>query len=267
MIMQTFDTRSAKALRKTLFTPEYPLDDDILALGKGVETHQFLMHPAGQRPYIYLSKLVKEVSERHFGLDIGNLKVLDWGCGKGHVTHLLKKNGAQVTSCDVKSDANDSSFNQQTPIIDKMGFEIVPLTHEFKLPFKDACFDVVVGFGVLEHVPNDRESLKELSRILRPGGLYFCFFLPYTFSWTQKLSHMRGDFYHDHLYSWHLVYEMLSESKFSILDCWHRALFPKNSNKSPKHIFFEKLDQFLCTTPLKYFATNIEFVAVNHGKG
>jgi hypothetical protein len=56
---------------------------------------------------------------------------------------------------------------------------------------------------------------------------------------------------------------MLARAGFHVLDIWHRQLFLKNSVRYPFYRFFEALDQGLVQyTPLKYFATNIEFVAM-----
>jgi len=39
------------------------------------------------------------------------------------------------------------------------------------LPFADAAFDLVLCSHVLEHVPDDRAAMRELARVVRPGGL------------------------------------------------------------------------------------------------
>jgi SAM-dependent methyltransferase len=39
-----------------------------------------------------------------------------------------------------------------------------------RLPFRDAVFDVVFGFDVIEHVPDERQLISEALRVLRPGG-------------------------------------------------------------------------------------------------
>ena len=39
-----------------------------------------------------------------------------------------------------------------------------------RLPFRDAVFDVVFGFDVIEHVPDERQLINEALRVLRPGG-------------------------------------------------------------------------------------------------
>lgn len=40
-----------------------------------------------------------------------------------------------------------------------------------KVPLKDASFDLILCYHVLEHVPNDAAAMGELFRLLRPGGL------------------------------------------------------------------------------------------------
>ncbi|WP_425214653.1 class I SAM-dependent methyltransferase [Tumidithrix helvetica] len=235
-----------------------PLDKNLIEIIKEYKNHFFLINPSGQNVYLYLTYFVKNLIEYHFS---GNsyLKILDWGCGKGHVTYFLHKLGFLVTSCDVLSGSEDWQSN---PIIASSCFSVDELSHPFKLPYDDNSMDVVLSVGVLEHVPNDIESLKEINRILKNDGLFICFNLPYVFSWTQRLAHLRGDFYHDRLYSKRLVYDLARNSNFEILDFWHRQLLPKNYISYPFYRFFESLDQLLVNwTPLKYLATNIEFVA------
>jgi SAM-dependent methyltransferase len=187
---------------------------------------------------------------------------LDWGCGKGHSTYLLNKLGVKIQSCDIISDEEDSAFGQETPIIKSCDINVIPLNHEYLLPFDDNSFDVVLSMGVLEHVQNDSLSLKEIYRILNKGSLFFCFFLPQRFSWTQFISKRMGDNYHDRLYTRTNVERLLKNADFEIKDFWHRQLFPKNTVKYFSPHFFEMVDQSLVKyTPLKYLATNVEFVA------
>lgn len=41
------------------------------------------------------------------------------------------------------------------------------------LPFKDVQFDAVINFGIIHHVLDWKRCLKEISRVLKPGGLFF----------------------------------------------------------------------------------------------
>jgi SAM-dependent methyltransferase len=191
-----------------------------------------------------------------------SLKFLDWGCGKGHISYWLKKRNLDFISCDVSNTGVTSAFGINSPIISTANINVVELNHQFILPFKDSSFDVVLSFGVLEHVPNDLESLKEIHRILKNNGLFFCFYLPYKFSYTQNIQHLLGNWYHNKLYSKKMVKDLLNKSDLNLLDIWHRAILPKISFAPPFYKSVEKIDNCLCNySPLKYLATNIEFVA------
>ena len=110
---------------------------------------------------------------------------------------------------------------------------------------------------VLEHVDDDAKSLTEIRRVLRKGGVCFFFFLPFHLSWTQKIAHLRGNFYHDRLYSHKLISELAIGAGFQVGRIWHGQLFPKNSVRHSNSV--EWLDRFICEhTALRYFATNLE---------
>jgi SAM-dependent methyltransferase len=266
MVAQSIVTKFGYALmvklRRQCFAARVPLDDRLMELGRKTSSHFFLANPASHNAYLFLLHYLKAFSEAQLKKKPCCLRILDWGCGKGHCTYLLRNLGFKVVSCDIERGADDSAFTRETPIIAAENIEVIPLKDTVKLPFESESFDIVLSMGVLEHVEDDLRSLREVNRILRAGGLFFCFFLPFVGSWTQYVLRSRGDNYHDRLYTKSKVNALLKETGFELLDFWHRQLFPKNSVNYPAFHAFEYVDQALVRfTPLRYLATNIEFVA------
>lgn len=250
------------SIRERIFRDRYTVDSQLSKIVSSTPSHKFLTNPASQIIYQFLLRYLVTVSELSLHKDKENIRVLDWGCGKGQCTYFLNKSGVNVEACDIKNNKGDSAFGQETPIIKECNIQVVPLTHEYLLPFDDNAFDVVLSMGVLEHVPDDFRSLKEIHRILRNDGLFFCFFLPQRSSWTQFIVKKTGDDYHDRLYTKAKVLKLLKSTDLEIRDFWYRQLFPKNTVEYFSQYYFEMMDQSLVKyTPLKFLTTNIEFVA------
>jgi SAM-dependent methyltransferase len=60
------------------------------------------------------------------------------------------------------------------------------------LPFADNTFDVVFNHEVLEHVADDREVVREIVRITRPGGWIVTFAPNRLWPWETHGIHWRG---------------------------------------------------------------------------
>jgi len=258
-----------KDIRREYFAKYFPYDSELAEivdirqtseLKKAEQTYEFLKNPLVQNMHIYLVEYLLAFSREWFGKH--NFSVLDWGCGKCQVSYLLKKRNIDVTSCDIETlDHADSSFGQYTPIADFAKINVVPLKHGYILPFPNESFDIVLSFGVLEHVPYDKESLIEINRVLKATGLFFCFWLPNKYSWRNKVIHMKGDNYHDHLYDNNIVRQLLEGSKMNLIDSWYRDMLPLKSKVSDFRKI-ENIDNWLCqNTILKHLASNMEFVA------
>ncbi|MEK7677632.1 MAG: class I SAM-dependent methyltransferase [Verrucomicrobiota bacterium] len=87
---------------------------------------------------------------------------LDVGAGTGRLIELFRERfGTESRACD---------YTDQLMTLPGQKVDIVNLNHE-PFPYAEATFDIITATEVVEHLERCREVLRELHRILRPGGL------------------------------------------------------------------------------------------------
>jgi SAM-dependent methyltransferase len=103
-------------------------------------------------------------------LDPGS-RVLDFGCGYGRVLGLLRGHGYHNLMGVDPASSMVAAARQRFPSI-----AVEPLVDSPRLPLAEASVDATLLFAVLTCVPSDegqRAILRELGRVLRPGGLLY----------------------------------------------------------------------------------------------
>jgi len=63
------------------------------------------------------------------------------------------------------------------------GLQNVKLGAAEELPYEDGAFDLVTAFDVVEHMDDDLAGLREMRRVLRPGGRVLIFVPAFMFLW------------------------------------------------------------------------------------
>ena len=133
---------------------------------------KFADAPPGSRRFYELIEEHRYTKEWHIPTAAGfahakDLAVLEIGCGLGTDGAQFAKAGARYTGIDLTDAAVELA---------KRRFELFDLPGTFRvadaerLDFPDNSFDLVYSHGVLHHTPDTAAAVREVHRVLRPGG-------------------------------------------------------------------------------------------------
>lgn len=100
-------------------------------------------------------------------VDVAGKDVLEIGCGNGTDGVLLASSGARYTGVDLTPEAVDATRRHFAVAGQDGNFCVEDCE---RLRFADESFDVVYSFGVLHHTPTPATAVREVYRVLKPGG-------------------------------------------------------------------------------------------------
>lgn len=131
---------------------------------------------------------------RELGLEpSSDRQVLDFGCGNGVASYALARAGFTVTGIDSsKGLLAGLGAARKLDGLDGVKIRFLPQAGE-KLPFEDGVFDLVFIREVLHHIHGLADFLREVRRILKPGGIVCC--LRDVVIWNEA---QRVDFFAKH---------------------------------------------------------------------
>jgi SAM-dependent methyltransferase len=168
------------------------------------ETHWWF---AGRRQIIrsFLERLCRDLQTLR--VDQGGvnspLNILDVGCGTGANLEMLSEFG-EAEGVDLSGEA--LSFCRAR------GLQNVKQGEVEALPYANGSFDLVTGLDVVEHLDDDLAGLKEMWRVLRPGGQVLVFVPAFMFLWgvQDDISH------HRRRYTLDLLKRVMSQAGFEV---------------------------------------------------
>jgi ubiquinone/menaquinone biosynthesis C-methylase UbiE len=139
---------------------------------------------------------MQTVDFQHFPLASGD-KVLDLGCGEGrHVISVYLEQDVDAVGVDLNlqdlvttRDKFEDFATERKP----RGSFGLSSANALALPFADNTFDKVICSEVLEHIPDYSAALREIARVLKPGGL-FCASVPRH--WPERICWAFSEAYH-----------------------------------------------------------------------
>jgi SAM-dependent methyltransferase len=95
---------------------------------------------------------------QHLDLEPGD-RVLEVGCGRGHLIHHLREEGVDAVGVDLNPMAVEHGVTPHLRVMDATA-----------LQFPDGHFDALVSMHMIEHIPALDTALAEMARVVRPGG-------------------------------------------------------------------------------------------------
>ncbi len=152
---------------------------------EGFQPRAHLAPTTPARRFLYGIRLLLDLQtnsiERHLHAALAGFhgRLLDVGCGNSPFRHLLDAAATQYQGVDVPAAADFGYHNPDTVYYDGR-----------VLPFPDASFDAVLCTEVIEHIPDPTESIREMHRVLKPGGL-----LLVTLPWSARFHYQPYDYH------------------------------------------------------------------------
>jgi SAM-dependent methyltransferase len=144
------------------------------------------------------------------------LRVLDAACGVGYGSQLLAEQGAaSVTGVDISPEAIECARAQFAhPRVELLSGDVRDLAGFGRQ------FDAAVSFETIEHLPDPEALLREVHKVLVPGGFFVC-------STPNRDYHRKGHTNPYHLCEW--SYEKFHdafEQRFEIDGRYHQSPSP-----------------------------------------
>jgi SAM-dependent methyltransferase len=128
-------------------------------------------------------------------------RLLDLGAGGGRHAFEAMRRGALVTAADTDAgEVKDLAWmmrdlDSADPAVNSTGGQGAAIVADaLRLPFGSGTFDRVIAAEVLEHIPDDRTAMAELSRVLKTGGT-MAVTVPRW--WPELLTWALSDEYHN----------------------------------------------------------------------
>jgi len=128
--------------------------------------------------FVARRRILLSILNQYIGGDTaGRRRILDVGCGTGTMLGYLAQFG-DAEGVDVDAEAVGYCHAR--------GLKHVSQSPADRLPFDSDTFDLVTALDVIEHIDDDLGVLREVKRVLKPGGRLLVTVPAYMFLWGRQ---------------------------------------------------------------------------------
>jgi ubiquinone/menaquinone biosynthesis C-methylase UbiE len=231
---------------------------------------------------LYLTRTLQIIDKVKTLYEDSNLRVLDLGCGHGYNTCIM---GCLLTQSRITGVDYIQGYKKTWNLIRTKGFKTNFVNSDARsLPFEDSSFDIVITWGLLEHIGEERTSqisykeiqleeqrcVREVYRVLRPNGFFVLNYLPNKYSYIEFITNHFKTYSHAKKFTKREISSLLGGNHFQLIDISRVHLVPSLYhimgdaignvlNKSSNLLY--SLDRLLLRTPICLLAQDFEVVA------
>lgn len=173
----------------------------------------------------YKTKVFNEILDHMDPFRSNFTELLDVGSGIGYFLYLVSKRGYKTTGLELSPVMIDYAK-------EKYGIKLLSVDLRDKILLKSNSFDIVTSLDVFEHLLDPADVLKEIYRVLKPGGLIVlrypnglqtllkCRLVAGLYKKNRRAMLCAGAGGHINFWDKKTTYKFLLENGFEILDLW-----------------------------------------------
>ncbi|HEX8090547.1 MAG TPA: class I SAM-dependent methyltransferase, partial [Blastocatellia bacterium] len=157
-------THQSREATRTGLQKRFAIEQHSIQAGEFADRYRDLREDAYGSCFAYSRRRLDVQLERFLPQRGAGLSILDVGCGTGYHMASLSRRGFKVAGMDGSPEMLEHAR------INNPGAEL-HLADVEAIPFPDATFDFVLCVEVLRYLPDPAACVKEMARVLKPGGV------------------------------------------------------------------------------------------------
>ena len=169
MLSQNLDLYCGFAQKAHFSSPEFETlisKLENIDLGELYPLRGWLKHWSRRWEFPWSFHAINALLETH----TGSAHILESGCGLTPLPFWLAAQGHQVIGIDLDPQYLNQWHDSQVPCRSRSGSTTFQVADMEQLPFDDQTFDLVYSVSALEHVTHPALAVKEMCRVVKPGG-------------------------------------------------------------------------------------------------